>query len=100
MGCGNDGAKPSLALRYRWKTDALGKDPAFKEATGKPVSQFCIAHDYRRNRCLAHPRIEAQLVQSLFEERGVFPEPLDPFRFFLQNLKSRQTRSGDGGRMR
>src|SRR5207247_8092207 len=56
--------------------------------------------DNRRNRRLAGPRVESQLVKTLFEDPCVVPEPFDELGLFLDQAQRRQRRGRDGRGMR
>ena len=95
MSGGHDGADASLALGHRRETDALRKHPGSEKLTREFVRQCRVTDDDGGDGCFAQAGIEAQFLQSLFEESRVRPELLDQLRLLFQDFKGGEARGGD-----
>jgi hypothetical protein len=69
-----------------------------EQSTGERLGALLLPADHGRDRRLASPRIEPELVQTQPDRPGVRPEPVDPFWLLgddVQGLDAR--RHGRGG---
>src|SRR5947209_19124180 len=88
----DDGAHTTLVSGHRREDDTLGKDPFLEEALTELQRQSTFPHNDRCYRRFALTSIEAKLLQAMFEEVRVFPEPLHQAIVPFQQVQCCDTR--------